>query len=47
VFAWSYEEKLGIDPSTVEHEIKTYLDARPVRQHLRVVNPKKVPTIKA
>jgi hypothetical protein len=32
VFAWSYEEMLGIDPRIVEHEIKTYLDAKHVRQ---------------
>ena len=25
IFAWSYEEILGIDPHIVEHEIKTYL----------------------
>jgi hypothetical protein len=31
VFAWSYEEMPGIDPRIVEHEIKTYPDARPVR----------------
>jgi hypothetical protein len=37
----------GIDPNIVEHEIKTYLNAKPVRQHLRVVNPRKAPTIKA
>ena len=30
VFAWSYKEILGIDPRIVEHEIKTYLDAKPV-----------------
>lgn len=30
VFAWSYEEMPGIDPRIVEHEIKTYPDARPV-----------------
>ena len=24
VFAWTYEEILGIDPSIVVHEIKTY-----------------------
>ena len=24
IFAWSYEEMLGIDPSIVVHEIKTY-----------------------
>jgi hypothetical protein len=28
VFAWSYEEMSGIDPSIVEHEIKTYLNAK-------------------
>ena len=30
-FSWSYEEMLGIDPHNVEHEIKTYSDAKPVR----------------
>jgi hypothetical protein len=38
---------LGIDPHIVEHEIRTYLDAKPARQLLRVVNPTKVPAIKA
>ena len=28
IFAWSYEEILGIDPHIVEHEINTYLDAK-------------------
>jgi hypothetical protein len=32
VFAWSYEEMPGIDPHIVKHEIKTYLDVKPVRQ---------------
>jgi hypothetical protein len=36
----------GIDPNIVEHEIKTYLNAKHVRQHLRVVNPRKAPAIK-
>ena len=31
VFTWTYEEILGIDPSIVVHEIKTYPDAKPVR----------------
>jgi len=31
VFAWSYEEMPGIDPSIVVHEIKTYPDAQPIR----------------
>jgi hypothetical protein len=39
VFTWSYEEMPVIDPCIVEHEIRTYLDAKPVRQGLRVVNP--------
>ena len=26
VFAYSYEEILGVDPHTVEHSIRTYLD---------------------
>ena len=38
---------LGIDPRIVEYEIKTYPNAKPVRQHLHAVNPRKAPTIKA
>jgi hypothetical protein len=37
----------GIDPHIVEHEIRTYLDAKHFRQRLRVVNPRKAPAIKA
>ena len=37
----------GIDPWIVEHEIKTYRNVKLVREKLRVVNPKKAPTIKA
>ena len=47
IFAWSYDEMLGIDPWIVEHEIKTYLDAKQVRQCLCAVNPRKAPAIKA
>ena len=46
IFAWSYKETLGIDPRIVEHEIKTYSDAKLVQQHLHVVNPRKAPAIK-
>ena len=46
VFAWSYDEMPCIDPHIVEHEIKTYLDARPIRQLLRAMNPRKEPAIK-
>ena len=38
---------LGIDPRIVEHEIKTYPNANPIRQRLRAVNPRKAPAIKA
>jgi hypothetical protein len=37
---------LGIDPQILEHEIRTYLDAKLVRQFLRDVNPFKAPTFK-
>jgi hypothetical protein len=32
VFAWSYEEMLGIDPDIFVHEINTYHDAKPIQQ---------------
>jgi len=47
VFAWSYEEIPGIDPSIVVHEIPTYPGAKPVRQRLRPVHPQNATTIKA
>eukprot|EP00253_Pinus_taeda_P018590 PITA_18590 len=47
VLAWSYEEMLGIDSSIFEHEIKMYLDVKPVRQRLRQVHRKKSAAIKA
>ena len=37
----------GIDPSIVQHEIRTYENARPVHQRLRPVNPRKAAAIKA
>ena len=37
---------LGIDPSIIVHEIKTYPDANPVRQKLRQVHLRKATTIK-
>ena len=47
VFSWSYEEMPSIDPSIVEHEIRTYPNAKPVRQKLRSVNPRKTVAVKA
>ena len=46
IFSLSYDEILGIDPRIVEHKIKTYPNAKPFRQRLHVVNPRKAPMIK-
>jgi hypothetical protein len=46
LFAFSYEEMPGIDPLIVEHDIRTYPDAKPVRQCLSAINPRKAPAIK-
>eukprot|EP00253_Pinus_taeda_P009977 PITA_09977 len=37
----------GIDPAIVVHKIKTYPDAKPVRQHLHQIHPRKAAAIKA
>ena len=34
IFTWTYEQMPRIDPSIFVHEIKTYPDAKPVRQKL-------------
>ena len=47
VFAWSYEEMPGIDPSIVQHEIKMYENAKIVHQRLWPINPRKAVAIKA
>lgn len=47
VFVGSYEEMPGIDPSIVQHEIKTCENPKPIRQKLRLVNPRKAIAIKA
>jgi hypothetical protein len=46
VFSWSYEDMPDIDPDIVVHEIKAYPNAKPVRQRLHLVHPRKVATIK-
>ena len=38
---------LGIDPKIVIHEIKTYPDAKPIRQKLRQIHPRKAIAIKS
>jgi len=47
VFSWSYEEMPGIDPAIFVHEIKTYPDAKPIRQRLHQIHPRKDVAIKA
>ena len=37
----------GIDPSIVEHEIRTYPDSRPIQKKLRPINSRKVEAVKA
>ena len=47
IFAWSYTEMYGLDPSIVEHRIDTWLDVAPVFQKQRPIHPSKAPTFKA
>jgi hypothetical protein len=46
IFAWSYEEMPGIDPTIVVHEIKKYPGDKLVWQCLRPIHPCKEATIK-
>jgi hypothetical protein len=46
VFSCSYDEIPCIDPDIVVHEIKTYLNAKPIRQRIHLVHPRKVASIK-
>jgi hypothetical protein len=42
----SYDDMSSINPSSVEHEIPTYDNARPIQKILQTLNPNKVATIK-
>ena len=42
----TYEEIPGIDPSIIVHDIKNYPDAKPIRQKLWQVHPRKEAAIK-
>jgi hypothetical protein len=46
VFAWSYEEMLGIDPDIIMHEIMTYPDTKPIWKRLHLVHHHKSVDIK-
>eukprot|EP00261_Vitis_vinifera_P037197 XP_019078440.1 PREDICTED: uncharacterized protein LOC109123359 [Vitis vinifera] len=39
VFAWSYEDMPGLDPSIVQHHLPTLPHVRPVKQKLRRLHP--------
>ena len=47
IFTWSYKEMSSIDPSIVIYEIKTYPNAKSVRQKLHPIHPRKAARIKA
>ena len=40
VFAWSYEDMPGLDPSIVQHHLPTLPHASPVKQKLRRLHPR-------
>ena len=46
VFAWSYEDIPGIDPSVITHRLNVYPSSKPVRQKKRVFAPERDNTIK-
>jgi hypothetical protein len=47
IFAWSYTEMPGLDPSIVEHRMDTWPDITLVRQKQRPLHPSKAAAIKA
>ena len=40
VFAWSYEDLPGLDPTIVQHHLPILPHARPVKQKLRRLHPR-------
>ena len=40
VFAWSYEDMSGLDPSIVQHRLPILPHARPIKQKLRRLHPR-------
>ena len=40
VFAWSYEDMSGLDPSIVQHRLPLLPHVRPVKQKLRRLHPR-------
>ena len=46
VFAWSYEDMPGIDPSVITHRLNVCPSSKPVQQKKRVFAPKRDNAIK-
>ena len=40
VFAWSYEDMPGLDPSIIQHRLPLLPHARPIKQKLRRLHPR-------
>ena len=40
VFAWSYEDMPGLDPSIIQHHLPILLHARPINHKLRKLDPR-------
>ena len=47
IFAWSYTEMPGLDPSIMEHHIDTWPDVAPIHQKQWPIHPSKVAVVKA
>jgi hypothetical protein len=45
VFAWSYEDLHGFDPSVIQHAILIKEGGKPVKKNQRLVNPSLEATI--
>ena len=46
IFAWSYQDMLGLSTEIVEHQLPMSPECRPVQQKLRRVKPKMLLKIK-
>ena len=47
IFAWSYTEMPGLDPSILEHHIDTWSDVVSVLQKQQPIHPSKAGVVKA
>jgi len=47
VFAWSYEDLPGLNPEIAMHRLNIKPDAKPVKQHQRLIPPRIMEAIEA